>query len=259
MNSVLKRLAGNEPPREGDELPDQRTKTRGVDLIRRAEELYTIVDIIGTDYVTVKSLETRDGGKAGMLTEVTAANAAALVLDMKAVLIGQKYSCLNRLVDRWCCYNDADKRVTMGDFMGHTCMLYKPADLTKTKFIFGTEPPIQGLLHARIVETVAQLQASCFAESCNDGWEHNPDGTEKPIDFPRGIALIHSELSEALEGDRKSLMDTHLPHRRNSEVELADAVIRIFVLGGKAGFNIAGAMSEKMAFNRNREKGGKKY
>ena len=41
------------------------------------------------------------------------------------------------------------------------------------------------------------------------------------------LALIHSEISEAMEGARKNLMDDKLPHRKMIEVELADALIRI--------------------------------
>ena len=63
------------------------------------------------------------------------------------------------------------------------------------------------------------------------------------------LCLIHSEISEAMEGHRKSLMDDKLPHRRMIEVELADAVIRIFDLAGGYGFDIGGALVEKLAFN----------
>lgn len=50
---------------------------------------------------------------------------------------------------------------------------------------------------------------------------------DKPRSLGTLIALCHSELSEALEGDRKNLMDDHLPHRKMAEVELADAAIRV--------------------------------
>lgn len=41
------------------------------------------------------------------------------------------------------------------------------------------------------------------------------------------LALVVSELSECLEGERKSLMDDKLPHRPMPEVEMADAYIRL--------------------------------
>ncbi|XUM19805.1 hypothetical protein ACRAVF_19255 [Bradyrhizobium oligotrophicum S58] len=42
--------------------------------------------------------------------------------------------------------------------------------------------------------------------------------------------LIVSEIAEAMEGERKSLMDDHLPHRKMVEVELADTLILHFRL-----------------------------
>lgn len=82
------------------------------------------------------------------------------------------------------------------------------------------------------------------------------------------IALMHSELSEALEGLRTGVMDDKLPHRKAEEVELADALIRILDYCGYRGFDIASAMGEKLAYNSKREdhkpkaraaEGGKKF
>lgn len=64
------------------------------------------------------------------------------------------------------------------------------------------------------------------------------------------LCLSHSEISEAMEGHRKGLMDDKLPHRPMIEVELADAVIRIADLAGALGLDLGGAIAEKMAFNR---------
>lgn len=67
------------------------------------------------------------------------------------------------------------------------------------------------------------------------------------------IALIHSELSEALEGVRKNSMDDHLPTRRMEEVEMADALIRIFDYCAYRGLDVAGAIVEKLRYNATRQ------
>lgn len=46
------------------------------------------------------------------------------------------------------------------------------------------------------------------------------------------LMLIVSEIAEAMEGERKDLMDDKLPHRKMAEVELADVLIRIFDFAG---------------------------
>jgi len=78
--------------------------------------------------------------------------------------------------------------------------------------------------------------------------------TGEPLNRNAGelIALIHSELSEALEGTRKNLMDDKLPHRKMEEVEMADALIRILDYCAGRGLDIGGAYVEKMAYNARR-------
>lgn len=46
------------------------------------------------------------------------------------------------------------------------------------------------------------------------------------------LQLTLSEIAEAMEGERKNLMDDHLPHRKMAEVEMADAAIRLFDFAG---------------------------
>lgn len=66
------------------------------------------------------------------------------------------------------------------------------------------------------------------------------------------IALIHSEVSEMLEGLRKGHQDAHLPHREAEEVEGADTLIRLLDYMGYRGFDLGGATAEKFIYNQSR-------
>jgi NTP pyrophosphatase (non-canonical NTP hydrolase) len=97
----------------------------------------------------------------------------------------------------------------------------------------------------------------CYHNSYSAGWwtdiKTGEDKELTPELVLSKIALAHSELSEALEGYRKSLKDDKLPHRDMAEVELADCVIRIFDLCGALQYDIESAILEKMEYNKNRE------
>lgn len=99
------------------------------------------------------------------------------------------------------------------------------------------------------------LQDICHGASARAGWWADGQGRdvrENPYCFSNKLALIHSEVSEAMEGDRKGLMDDKLPHREMREVELADAAIRIFDLAGAYGMDLGAAIEEKLVFNAQR-------
>lgn len=102
------------------------------------------------------------------------------------------------------------------------------------------------------------LQAACYSAALNAGWWKDPETGEDVRNWPEKhfklwvgtkLALVHSEVSEGVEGHRKSLMDDKLPHRTMLEVELADAIIRAMDLAGGLGLDLGGAIAEKLAFN----------
>ena len=69
---------------------------------------------------------------------------------------------------------------------------------------------------------------------------------------PELLCLVHSEISEAMEGYRKNLPDDKLPHRSMFEVELADCMIRMFDIAGAHNLDLGGALIEKLNYNQNR-------
>ncbi len=85
---------------------------------------------------------------------------------------------------------------------------------------------------------------------------------DKPMDDGTRIALMHSELSEALEALRYgNPPDKHLPNLDSVSVELADVVIRVMDFCQGRGYDVAGAVIAKMNYNTTREHmhGGKKF
>jgi NTP pyrophosphatase (non-canonical NTP hydrolase) len=98
------------------------------------------------------------------------------------------------------------------------------------------------------------LQGICHSDAVRGGWWHDVH-TKEPIERDKGglLCLIHSEVSEAMEGERKGLMDDKLPHRKMAEVELADAIIRICDYAGASNFDLGAAIAEKLEYNRTRD------
>lgn len=100
-------------------------------------------------------------------------------------------------------------------------------------------------VHEMIIENYCKR---AFETAKSKGWhdEERETGTM--------LALIHSEVSEALEADRKG-------DAENFVEELADVCIRVFDLCGSRGIDLGAAIEAKMEKNlgRSHMHGGKLY
>ena len=108
------------------------------------------------------------------------------------------------------------------------------------------------------------LQQVCHSAAASAGWWNDlASGQDYRLEcrantrfgkalVAEKLCLIHSEVSEAMEGHRKNLPDDKLPNRSMVEVELADAVIRINDLAGALGLDLGGAIADKLVFNARR-------
>ena len=117
--------------------------------------------------------------------------------------------------------------------------------------------------------TLQEVIDICHQRSIAGGWWHNTDtGEMKERNKGEMLCLIHSEVSEMMEGERKGINDDHLPHRPMAEVEGADVAIRLgdYMVGH--GYDLVGAIYEKLEYNKTRadhkitnraKEGGKKF
>jgi NTP pyrophosphatase (non-canonical NTP hydrolase) len=112
-------------------------------------------------------------------------------------------------------------------------------------------PPPETSLPDDFVRCFTEMARLAHANSAGHGFWNVTDPKGVIFRLSR-IALIHSELSECLEGIRKGLADDHLPHRSMEVAELADTVIRIFDYAGGYDLPLAEVILEKMAYNSRR-------
>ncbi len=97
-------------------------------------------------------------------------------------------------------------------------------------------------------------EASRLFHKLNYKWWYKKDSDVK-LKRNKGemLMLMVSEIAEAMEGERKNLMDDHLPHRKMVEVELADLYIRLMDYVGAYGYDLEGAVYDKMMYNLTRK------
>lgn len=107
------------------------------------------------------------------------------------------------------------------------------------------------MTNEHIKEVLKELAVTIHADN-KKWWVDINTGLPKERNRGEMLMLTVTEIAEAMEGERKSLMDDHLPHRPMPEVEMADAVIRIFDYCEGLGYDLAGAILEKMEYNRHR-------
>jgi len=97
--------------------------------------------------------------------------------------------------------------------------------------------------------TISELQGAIHKNAVEKGFWEGGDRNDG-----ESIALIHSELSEALEALRSGNPESEklgAPFTHVEE-ELADAIIRILDLAGGRGWDIEGAVEAKMEYNAGR-------
>lgn len=125
-------------------------------------------------------------------------------------------------------------------------------------------------LHPESIRAAVEV-LQIFAHNCavSVGWHNDPETGER-VEWNKGesMMLMVREISEAMEADRRDAMDDKLTHRIGEEVELADALLRIFNYSGQHRLDIAGAFVEKAVYNLHRPdhkpharvaKGGKRF
>lgn len=119
-----------------------------------------------------------------------------------------------------------------------------------------------------VVDNLNELGRICHEAAAYRGWWHTASPTYDVIDgsvtgadvyelkernVGELIALMHSELSEALEAARRNLQSDHIPEFTGIEEELADCLIRIFDFACAAQLRLGEAFVAKMKFNVERE------
>ena len=102
-------------------------------------------------------------------------------------------------------------------------------------------------MNKEFIDMLNQVRDICHQQAKENGW------WDKPPEIGTLLALIHSEVSEALKGALKDAQDEHLPHRKSLEVELGDVIMRVMDTAGRYNLDIGGAIAEKLEYNKTRK------
>ena len=106
------------------------------------------------------------------------------------------------------------------------------------------------------LQDLRDFQKDVFHTAKDKGW------WDTPVENGTRIALMHSELSEALEADRHgNPPDDKIPEFSGVEAELADTIIRILDFAEGNSMDVISAMIAKAEMNKGRtyKHGGKSY
>lgn len=137
-------------------------------------------------------------------------------------------------------------------------------------------PPVAAAPLIGFAQAFRETAREVHATARLKGWWDSRDGMERLaasetpalLEFTKAtldaacIALIHSELSEAIEAARAGdPPDDKVPEYSGVEAELADVIIRIMDIAAHRGWRVGDAVEAKMAMNRTRSRmhGGKRF